>query len=519
MAQYRIDTNEMLSNNKTIYEVVQVGTGPQGNVVSQANPFPVTAAGAGSSAFGETLSAEHTCVVQLDALYGIGGEQADQFQTYTANGGVATTENNMFKVSSSANTYSYGVVRSKRFLRYRPGQGAVGRFAAKFDTPTALTTQRAGLFNQEDALMVGYDGTDFGVLYAHDGLAHIHQFLITAGPSASTNATITLNGTAFTVPLVSGETVYQTAARISRFDFGSAWIAEQRDDRVVFLSTATNPLAGAFSFSHATATATLTVRQSGVAVTEEWIAQADWNGPGKSVVWDPSKFNVYQIQYRWLGAGVIRFSAEHPDTGEIVLLHSIHHVNRNTTLHLGNPSMKIGYVSYNLGGGAKTVYGGSMMMAVEGTITRNDFPRAAHADKTGLAKDLNHHLLTVENPTTREGKINTKELILQDLVVSSQCSDPAKISLYLNEELLTGVHDLRTRPKTIAMVSLATGTFANTATSITPVIAYTLGINGTLQFDLTPYRLIVPAGGKVSVAISASQSISRAICALTWLAD
>jgi len=565
LTQYSTQTNDFLNTNRNIYEVNYLANGANGDIVSTGNPlpvslggenviitgnvsipgsievsndignplptqiihegnlvsannrFPVTMSATSSSAFGEQLSVEPTCVVQLDALYGLDGEQADQFQTYTALGGAATTEDNMFKVSSSATQYSYGVLRSKRFLRYRPGQGAVGRFVARFDTPTANTSQRAGLFNQEDALMVGYNGETFGLLHSYGAKTHIQQIQITAGPSGSSNATITLNSTAYEVPLVSGEDVYQTASRIAQFTF-TGWIAEQKDDRVIFLSESVGAKNGTYSFSHASATATLTTRQSGNAATDVWYPQNQWNGEGAAITWYPDKFNVYQIQYRWLGAGIIRFCAEHPDTGDLIVLHTIHWANRYTTLTMGNPSMKIGFVAYNLGGGATTVYGGSMMLAIEGQTIKNDYPRSKNGDHTGLARDIVHHIFSVQNPITRAGKINTKEIVLQDMTVSTQGSDPVEVFLFLNPTLSTGDYDFRTIPDALAIVDTTNSKTFDIANN-TAIITYTVGINGTQQFDLTDYRIILSPGDRLSIGVRSGQSISRVISSLTWVAD
>ena len=517
MAQFNTGNNAFQAQAKTLFEVNLIANGNNGLVVSETNPFPVTtrAGGSGSSAFGEALMVEPTCVVQIDAIYGLGLENSDQFQTYSALGGDVTTEDNMFKVSSSSTQYSYGVFRSKRFLRYRPGQGAVGRFAAKFDTPLENTSQRAGLFNQENGLMVGYDGTTFGILHQYGGRAHVEQLTITGAPSTSTNATLTLNGVAYTIPLVAGETVSQTAARIARFPI-TGWLVDQRGDRVVFLATDLSTKSGAFTFSHANATGTMTARQTAIAATEHWIPQAEWNGDINFTI-DPQTFNVYQVQYRWLGAGIIRFSMEHPDTGDLVTIHTIHWVNRNTTLHLTNPSMKIGLVSYNLGGGATTVYGGSMMMAIEGQTIKNDYPRSTTGDKTGLVKDVIHHLVSIQNPITRIGKINTKEVILQDLTISTQGSDPVELFLFLNGVQATGNHVFQEMPDTLA--TKCTETITYTAGVNTPLIIFTSGINGTQQFELQDYRIVLSPGDVLSVACRSGQSISRAISSLTWVAD
>tara|TARA_R110000868_G_scaffold164550_1_gene397228 strand:+ start:148 stop:1710 length:1563 start_codon:yes stop_codon:yes gene_type:complete len=520
MAQYSKGRgNWFPSGNSDVFEVGLLGT-KDGTVVSNLNRLPVEIRQVGKTAFGESSVAELSCVVQLEAIHGIENENAVKFQTYSALGGVAETEDNMFKVSSSATTYSYGVLRSKRFLRYRPGQGALGRFSARFDTPAADTSQRAGLFNQESAFMVGYNGTEFGLLHSYGAKSHIHEFTIVTPPSASTDATIVLNDVIYTVPLVAAETIYQTASRIARFPF-PGWIAEQKDNRIIFLATAVGPKLGADSFTHATATATGIHRAVGVAATDVWIKQEDWNGldgVGKSINWLPGFFNVYQIQYRWLGAGIIKFSAEHPDTGEWVELHTIHWVNKETTLSIGDPSMKIGLVSYNLGGGAKSVYIGSMMMAIEGKIITNDYPKSISGTQSSLSANIIHHIVSVKNPITRGGVINTKEIILQDLTVSSQGQDPTEILLFINPTNQTGAYDFRSMVNALASVDNTDAkTFSRT---IDPtIVSVTIGINGNGQFPLSDYRIVLDPGDVISVGVRCGAVIQKVIASLTWTTD
>lgn len=484
--------------------------------------------GQGQGAFGEVLTTSAVAVVQLDGLYGLTGDNADQFQQYSALGGVVDTDDNLMHVQASDTAFSYAVLRSSRFLRYRPGQGASSKFTARFTAGKTNTEQRAGLFNQEAAFMFGYNGDTFGILHSYGAKTHIAELAITVAPSASTDATIALNGTNFTVALVDGETVNETAARIARATF-TGWIAQQVDNTVTFLSESVGPKSGAFTFTHGTATGTFTTKQSGVVATDVWYPQSQWsvdrcdgsldtyrNASGMNI--DPTKFQVFAIQYRWLGAGVIKFSLEDPVTGVMTLVHEIHWVNTQTTTTVGNPSMKVGYVAYNLGGGSVEVFGGSMAMFVEGLITQNDFPRAAiESSSSNLAQNVYHHITTIQNPITHSGRINTREIIIQDLDISVQSTDPVIALMFINANLATGNHVFTSLPESLAQQSISTGTF-NIANN-TAVIALSLSINGTKQFDLTKYRLVLAPGNQISVCLFSTNSISNHAVSLAWTVD
>ena len=126
--------------------------------------------------------------------------------------------------------------------------------------------------------------------------------------------------------------------------------------KTIFLSEFVGPLAGDFSFNDTGTTGltgTLETVQSGVAATDNWIYQSDWNvdkldGTGASgMTLDPTKLNVYQIRYKWLGSGCIGFYIESNITGEFVLVHIIQRANQFQEVSIQNPSLKCGYVAYN----------------------------------------------------------------------------------------------------------------------------------------------------------------------------
>lgn len=588
MAQFNKNTQDFLNQERSLFEVPMIAN-KNGEVVEEANRFPVdsviltgigtsavaidnplavtvsqfdravsdvnplfiTAAPGSTSAFGEFQFAELTPLVQVDAIYGISNDLLDQTQAYTALGGLAgigTTVSgqfNMFGVKSSSTQYSYGVIRTKRFMRYRPGQGAVGRFTAQFTAsgPTGIgstyvgitnTQQRAGLFNQEDALQIGYNGTDFGILLSRQGKAHIHKITITAGPGASTDATIVLNSVSYTVPLVSGETTAETAARIARFAY-TGWLIDQIGDNVIFLSTSILPQEGTYSFTHETATATVTNVRAGVSAQDIWINQDQWNGDQMTGVGgatnptgaklDPSKLNVYQVQFRWLGAGIIRFSVEDPrenSYGALIVMHTIHWSNKYTSTHLGNPAMKLGLVAYNLGGptGIVTVSSGSWMMGIEGKIIQNDYPRSTSSAKTNLAANTIHHILSIQNPIVRSNVLNAKEVNLLDLTVATQLAGniaPVEVMLFLDPTPSTGNYVFTQMPQSALAKSTSTMTFSDTVN--TPVASFIVAATGNQQIDLSHYRAIISAGSIASVAVRSTQTIDDISAAIVWVAD
>ena len=126
-------------------------------------------------------------------------------------------------------------------------------------------------------------------------------------------------------------------------------------------------------------------------------------------------------------------------------------------------------------------------------------------------------MFTVKNPTIYAGKINTKEIVLQDLVVSQQGNDPLQVFLFFDANLATGTQVYTRLPEAVAVVSTVTGT-VDLAT-YTPVAGFVVGIGGTSQFNLTGYRIVIPPGQTAVICVKSGQTIQQVTGALTWLAD
>ena len=140
MAQWNKTTQDYLNQERSLFEVY-ICADRYGNI----DGCHGTASGSG--AFGETIVSQITPVFQLDGLYGL---NSDRFERYSFGTGI-TTSNNLMQVESGTGAYGYGVIRSKRSVRYRPGQGALSRFTAQFSGSVEGYTQRAGFFSQEQA--------------------------------------------------------------------------------------------------------------------------------------------------------------------------------------------------------------------------------------------------------------------------------------------------------------------------------------------------------------------------------
>ena len=521
MAIWNKNDQDYIPGNKTLFEAFvttdQYGTPAGAHGIGNAGEY---------SAFGEVVTAPLTPTFQLDALYGL---DPQKFETFTSTGGSVDTDGPYMEVRSGTSQYGYGVLRSRRAVRYRPGQGAVTRFTAAFTAGVDGYTQRAGFFSQEQALQIGFNGTQFGILRANGGKAHIHQLTINTDTSGTESVTITLNGVATVLSVPSG-TIAENAKYIGEQSF-PGWITESGPTYVRFLSTSVGPNAGAFTATVASGTfaGTMTEIQTGVAHTEHWTYQADFNldtldGQGPSgVTIDATKLNVFQIDFRWLGAGEIRFAIENPLNGDLIFFHHIHYTNLNTTVHLDNPTLKVGYVAYSTGGTGTDVVvrGASIMGGIQGNIFFNTVTRSFPAERNSGMNSAGtiYHLLSVHNRLILNNKINTRELILSQISSGAvtAASTPVTMYLYFNQDIVGGhTHVPIDESWSSAYYSTNETTITQT---VPPAFTFILQPGSTETIDLSPLRIVIPPNNHITVAIKAAGVISNAAATLTWIED
>jgi len=469
------------------------------------------------SAFGEPVSVPIDPIIQLDALYGF---DPREFETLSASTGTYESTGTLFKTHTGTGAYGYAVIRSNRILRYRPGQGALLRFTAGFDNPQTGVTLRAGFFTQEQSIMVGYDGDRFGILRQNGGKAHIAKLTVSAGGTG--NATITLNGVATVVAIASTDTTV-VAKTIASASF-SGWITEQVGNTVYFLSTSLGVKSGTYSLTD-TGTGTFTTSQEGADDVTNWVYQEDFNvdkldGTGTSgVTIDPTKLNIYQINFRWLGAGEIRFAMENPLNGDMIFFHHIHFSNENTDVHINNPSFRIGYVAANLTASTITdahTYGASMMAAIEGLTKESGFPTGISSDsKSSLGAGTYHSIISLKNSLIYQNRINLRIVVLKNLDIAVTCNGPTRYYFVLRGTKSTGNTWNRVANYSAVLQDVSTGSF--TFANEHPLAAFTLPSGGSNSWNLNDLKLTIPPGMWIDLMVVSNQQINDVTATLTWI--
>lgn len=147
---------------------------------------------------------------------------------------------------------------------------------------------------------------------------------------------------------------------------------------------------------------------------EEFIPKSTWNvdkldGTGPSgMTLDPTKGNVFQIEFQYLGYGEIEFFVESDtnDPGFFTLVHRIDYANTNTETSVLNPTFHMEtFVDNDTTTSNVVVKNGSFAGFVEG-IDRELGPRNARDGSQTSITTTETNILTIRNKATYQGVTN-----------------------------------------------------------------------------------------------------------------
>ena len=242
-------------------------------------------------------------------------------------------------------------------------------------------------------------------------------------------------------------------------------------------------------------------RQNG---TDNWIPQTTWNvdkfnGTGLSgVTLDPTKGNVYSIEYQWLGFGAISFFIENPATGFPTLVHIIQYANANTIPSIFNPTLPVMAQVINTTNASNlTLSTSSAMGMVEGNgdtnslVTVNSFSNS----KTVTATETS--IFTLRNNATFQGKTNRVRVQFSFLSVNSTGGNTAIVRLVVNATLGGTPTFVNISPTTSVMAADIAGT---TVTGGSRKLTTVVNSPGDAQLSIIDQDLELSPGDTLTVS-------------------
>ena len=483
------------------------------------------------SAFGEVLSAGLTPRVQIDAVYGI---RATDVETFTdGSSGSATNGGSLFTCATGTTVGGYAVIRSRRAVKYRPGQGLRLRFTARWPVAgVANCLIVAGGFNAEDGLFVGYSGTSFGFMRRVAGQAAIHRLTVTTGAGGAETVTVTLNGVAFTV--ASGGVLSTTALaeaiaeRVGGYTGWSSGVSPTSNGATVtFIQGTPGAAAGAFTLSSTgTAAGTFATVATGAAndSVTGFVAQSAWNvdtmdGTGATtnpsgVLLDPSKLNVFEIVLPYLGAGTILLRVMSGD-GEMTTVHRVEYPNTATIPNQKTPTYRLGWVAASLGSStALTIQGASAAGFVEGVLAPSARDPFAAANSTYAASTTEYVALALRVRGEFGGLLNQREVLPHDMIVALETSNRvAVVRLWLNPTM-TGLVNWQHASQSESCVEYATPT--SVAVTAGRIVALTVTSSSAIILNIDSLDVRLEPGDVLALTVEMVASSSTAVVCINW---
>ena len=406
-------------------------------------------------------------IFQTDAVYGLLDDQV--LATSTLNGTV-TASNSSFLATTGTTVGATAVLQSRKRLRYRPGQGVIGRFTASYTTPAASSYQLAGYGHAEDGVYFGYYGTSFGILHVKRGTREVQTLTVTVASNTTQNVVVTLAGTPFNVAVTNSNNIQRTVWEISQGTY-AGWKAYPSGATVVFVADSAGNKTGDFTLAGATAQGTFAETKAGAASDDTFIPQSSWNGDkmdgtgASGVTLDPTKGNVFQILIQYLGYGAIVFQVEvcgdNQNNPDFVTVHTIKNPNTLTATTFRNPSFPFTMAAYSAGSTTSlTVKTASFAGFIEGQKMLHG-PRFSYFKSLTTVGDTNYQaLFTIMNSRYYGGISNQAVINIISASGALKHTSPCIFYLIKNGSLVGNPN----------FASYATGScslFDSTATTVT----------------------------------------------------
>lgn len=386
--------------------------------------------------FGSVHTENLTPIFQSDAVYGINPSEIVPTigrAIAGASSAAATGTNNLFSVSTGTTSFSFATLQTRKRLRYRAGQGVVGRFTALFPARADNAYLIAGLGTSESGFYFGYanlaaaglTSQEFGVFYVTGGVRSIRTLTVSAHTATAGNVSVVLNSaTAVDIPILSGDSVTAVANKIAAGTY-PGWTAEARGATVIFLANDAGVKSGTYTATGAGVTASFATTLEGVLSTDTFIPQSTWNGDklngtgASGVTLDPTKGNIYQIGIQYLGFGAITFQIEaglNNNNPDFITVHTLNFPNTRTSTNISQPSFPFTMTAYSAGSTTDlSVKSASVSGFVEGVIRLTGQRSSFSSTRTTVSTGDYFALFTIRNNTVH-GQSGTVERANQSIV-------------------------------------------------------------------------------------------------------
>jgi hypothetical protein len=357
-------------------------------------------------------------------------------------------------------------------------------------------------------------------LHSYGGVAEVQ--LITVTVTGAGTCTVTLDGDAVGITVTSSS-LAENAEELRAGLFADAtltakWRFEQVDDKVFCISKSVGDKAGTMSISGGL-TATIAERTAGAVKTDAHVAQASWNVTTAPFTgFDPTKINIYKIQFGYLGVANINYSIYNPFTGLYVLVHRVEWANTQTITHLGSPDLKMGWTSASLGASGTNliVQGASASLMSEGDEILPNDTHAVDVSKGSVDTTLTS-IVTIKNRVVYADRINLAKINPLRVTIENDHTKGLIVEIYVNS-VIAGTQNYQYESEFASV-----GLYDSAGTTVTGgelVDAVTVPAAGQTTLDLSQtFPAILPGDTYTIAAKTVSGTGATVTTTVTWGED
>lgn len=487
--------------------------------------------------FGTTLVSNLTPTAQAAFIYGTIPNSTQWVTSSNGTGANVSVSEGIMSCASGNSISGSSVVKLGRSIKYRAGQGVVGRLTAIFGSGNADTKQLAGVGNEESGYYFCRNGVNFGILHRETSKREIRSFSVNA--QAAVTVVVTLGSHSKTFAIDGGSNANRTSYLISQQDYsqvGSGWQAESIDGTVYFISDVPGPIGGTYGItvSGVSIVSATSQVQAGVLPTDTFISQSSWNldtmdGNGASrTTLDPAKGNIYGIGYQYLGFGDPVFSIENPESGLLVDVHRIQTANSKTSVVLRNPQTTARWEAINSGSSASsvTIKGASAGIFNEGLIQRSVGTSFATSTTSGAVSTTILPVISLRanrvfNNQSCYGEFEIFNISVGNDAGASSSGKILKILIYKNVTLGGNVN-FQYNDATRSMVAIDTSATSLTTTSKSQLLkTLIVAANNSITLKLTDENFFAFSGDTITIAAqrASGQDVDAAVVSVSWFED
>ena len=271
--------------------------------------------------------------------------------------------------------------------------------------------------------------------------------------------------------------------------------------------------------------------------TDTWIPQSTWNydtmlgGTASGKVIDPTKLNVYQIKFQYLGGGNIFYYVLNDFSGRWVLVHMVRNAGTLTAPIFRNPSMPIAFEARNTTNtSAVVIKTASVGQFLEGPRVFLGPRSAIDGANSSIPATTQTSIVTLRNATTYNGLGNFSIAHLRQLSISSNDTGSTKgcVNLRVVRNPTTSFTLFVPVNGTTAdggvtitggQSTMSSNAAARTVTGGTVIYTMTINIGGSNTMDVTPMDINVYPGDVLAICAYSTASGPVVGVSASWNED